>query len=36
MISEHERAILTTDLPEYGLKAGDVGMVVHIYSDNTA
>jgi hypothetical protein len=31
MINEHERAILTVDLPEYGLRAGDMGVVVHIH-----
>ncbi|MEZ4668473.1 MAG: DUF4926 domain-containing protein [Anaerolineae bacterium] len=36
MIQEHERAILTADLPEYGFKAGDVGIVVHIYDDGAA
>ena len=36
MIQEHERAILTVDLPEHGLKAGDVGTVVHIYRDGAA
>lgn len=36
MIREHEQVILTVDLPEYQLKAGDVGTVVHIYSDGLA
>jgi hypothetical protein len=36
MIREHERAVLTIDLPEYGLQAGDVGVVVHIYKDGEA
>lgn len=30
-IDELERIALTTDLPAHGLKAGDVGMVVHVY-----
>lgn len=34
MIQEHERAVLTVDLPEYNLRAGDVGTVVHVYSDS--
>lgn len=34
MIKEHEQVVLTVDLPEYDLKAGDVGVVVHIYHDN--
>ena len=36
MIREHKHAILTTDLPEQGFKAGDVGTVVHIYGDGAA
>lgn len=36
MIREHERAVLTRDLPEQGLQAGDVGTVVHVYRDGAA
>jgi len=36
MIREHERAVLTRDLPEEGLQAGDVGTVVHVYCDGAA
>ncbi len=36
MIQEHEQVILTVDLPEYHLKAGDVGTVVHIYNNGLA
>lgn len=36
MIREHERAVLTRDLPEHGLQAGDVGTVVHVYHDGAA
>jgi hypothetical protein len=36
MIKEHERAILTVDLPDYHLKAGDIGIVVHVYTNKTA
>lgn len=36
MIQEHGRAVLTVDLPEFDLKAGDVGTVVHIYGDGAA
>jgi hypothetical protein len=32
MIAEHERAVLTRDIPEEGLVAGDVGVVVHIHT----
>ncbi|MBM4039283.1 MAG: DUF4926 domain-containing protein [Planctomycetes bacterium] len=31
MIREHDRVVLTADIPEEGLEAGDVGTVVHIY-----
>jgi hypothetical protein len=31
MIGEHEPAVLTKDLPDYGLKAGDVGWVVMVH-----
>jgi hypothetical protein len=30
-IVEHERAVVTRDLPDLGLVAGDVGVVVHIH-----
>jgi hypothetical protein len=36
MISEHDRVILRNDLPEYSLKAGDIGVVVHIYAGGEA
>ncbi len=32
MIAEHDRVVLTSDLPENGLMAGDVGTVVHVYN----
>jgi Domain of unknown function (DUF4926) len=35
-ISEHERVILTTDLPQHRLATGDVGTVVHVYEDAAA
>ena len=31
MIREHDRVVLTCDLPDYGLVHGDVGVVVHTY-----
>lgn len=31
MIKELEDVVLTTDLPEHGLRAGDIGTVVHVY-----
>ena len=35
-IKEHDRVVLKSDLPAEGLKAGDVGSVVHIYRDGLA
>jgi uncharacterized protein DUF4926 len=32
-IKEHDRVVLKSDLPAEGVKAGDVGTVVHIYQD---
>jgi hypothetical protein len=32
-MDEFERVVLTRDLPEEGLVAGDVGTVVHVYGD---
>jgi hypothetical protein len=34
MIKEHERVVLTTDLPQHHLKAGDMGVVVMIHGDH--
>jgi len=36
MIQEHDRIVLTTDLPDDGLVTGDVGTVVHVYAQGTA
>ncbi len=36
MIHELETVVLTHDVPEYGLKKGDVGAVVHRYADGGA
>ena len=36
MIKEHERVVLNVDMPGEGLKAGDVGSVVHVYADGSA
>lgn len=35
MIAEHERAVLTRDVPEKGLKAGDVGTVVSVHASRS-
>ena len=36
MIQEHDCIVLTSDLPADGLKAGDVGVVVHVHPDGAA
>ena len=33
MIREHDCIVLTQDIPELGLRAGDVGTVVHVHGD---
>jgi len=36
MIKEHDCVVLTADLPDEKLEAGDVGTVVHIHQDGAA
>ena len=36
MIRELDTVVLTHDIEEYGLKEGDIGAVVHCYSDGNA
>ena len=36
MIKEHDRIVLTSDVPDVSLKAGDVGTVVHIHAKGEA
>lgn len=36
MIRELDTVVLTRDFPEHGLREGDVGAVVHWYSDREA
>ncbi len=36
MIRELDTVVLTHDIPEHGLKKGDVGAVVHCYEDGAA
>lgn len=36
MIRELDPVVLTNDVPEHGLKKGDVGAVVHRYADDMA
>jgi hypothetical protein len=36
MINEHDRVVLTEDVPTEGLKAGDIGTVIHIHGNGEA
>lgn len=36
MIKEHDCIVLTQDLPDEGLQAGDVGTVVHVHRGGAA
>jgi len=36
MFKEHDRIVLTSDISEEGLKAGDVGTIVHLYHQGEA
>lgn len=36
MIRELDTVVLAHNIGEYGLSAGDVGAVVHVYKDNAA
>ncbi len=36
IIHEHDCVVLTGDLPDAGLVAGDVGTVVHVHADGAA
>ena len=36
MMKELDTAVLIHDIEEYGLKEGDIGTVVHCYSDGNA
>ena len=36
MPKEHDRIVLTGDLNEDGLKAGDVGIIVHVHPSGAA
>ncbi len=36
MIKEHDCIVLTEDIPDGGLQAGDVGTVVHVHRDAAA
>ena len=36
MLEEHDRIVLTDDVTDAGLKAGDVGTIVHVHRDGEA
>jgi hypothetical protein len=36
MIKELDTIVLSRDLPEYGLKRGDIGVIVHCYRSGEA
>lgn len=36
MLAEHDRVVLTDDISETDLKAGDVGTIVHVYPNTEA
>jgi len=36
MLNEHDRIVLSVDVPALSLKAGDVGTIVHRYADERA
>ena len=36
MFKEHDRIVLTKDIPQEGLKSGDVGAIVHIHLQGEA
>ena len=36
MLAEHDRVVLTDDIAETDLKAGDVGTIVHLYPNAAA
>ena len=36
MLKEHDRIVLTKDVPKAGLKSGDVGAIVHVHPQGAA
>jgi hypothetical protein len=36
MFKEHDRIVLTSDIPQEGLETGDVGTIVHIHQHGEA
>ena len=35
-MNEHDTVVLTRPLPDYGLEAGDIGAIVHVYQGGAA
>jgi hypothetical protein len=35
-MNEHDLVVLNRDLPDHGLAEGDVGTIVHVYTDGEA
>ncbi|MGH7575003.1 MAG: DUF4926 domain-containing protein [Longimicrobiales bacterium] len=35
-MKEHDLIVLTDDLPEHGLRQGDIGTIVHVHADGAA
>ena len=35
-MGEHDRVVLSVDITEFGLQAGDVGTIVHVYPNGAA
>ncbi len=35
-MKEHDRVVLSSDIPGSGLQAGDVGTIVHVYPNEAA
>jgi hypothetical protein len=36
MIKEHDRVVLKKEVPDHGLKSGDVGTVIHVHKKGVA
>ena len=36
MIKEHDRVVLREEIPDQGLKTGDVGSVIHVHNKSEA
>lgn len=36
IVKEHDSVVLVSDVPEHGLKAGDLGVVVYCHTKNEA